>query len=107
MWLCSAVTAMSCSSQCGDHRIHLFRRRYEISRCGNSAGPGFLEVDRFGNALGCGERHVVIGDRRGARKRLWISASTDIRQSSTEPEMTSMKLSMPKPTREMLPASAP
>src|ERR1700733_886733 len=41
------------------------------------------------------------------RSLRWMSESTDILQRSTEPETTSIKLSMPKPTREMLPASAP
>ena len=41
------------------------------------------------------------------RSRFWTSASIDILQSSTPPDVTSMKLSIPNLTREMLPASAP
>src|SRR5579863_2699687 len=41
------------------------------------------------------------------RSRLSTSESTDILQSSVVPEVTSMKLSIPKPTREMLPATIP
>src|SRR5438876_7161820 len=41
------------------------------------------------------------------RSRLSTSASTDILQSSTVPEVTSIKLSIPKPTSEMLTANAP
>ena len=41
------------------------------------------------------------------RSRFTMSASTDMRQSSVAPDVTSMKLSIPKPTSEMLPASAP
>lgn len=41
------------------------------------------------------------------RSRFSASASTDILQSSTVPEVTSMKLSIPNPPREMLPASNP
>lgn len=33
--------------------------------------------------------------------------TTDIRHSKTDPDVTSMKLSIPKPTREMLPATTP
>jgi hypothetical protein len=36
-----------------------------------------------------------------------MSESTDIRHSNTAPDVTSMKLSIPKPTSEMLPANAP
>ena len=45
--------------------------------------------------------------RRSLRSRLSASASAPIRQRSAVPEMTSMRLSVPKPTREMLPAIAP
>src|SRR5947209_1699382 len=41
------------------------------------------------------------------RSRFTASESTDILQSSTVPDVTSMKLSIPNPTREMLPASTP
>src|SRR5258708_28110520 len=41
------------------------------------------------------------------RSRFPTSASTDILHSSTLPDVTSIKLSIPNPTREMLPASAP
>src|SRR2546422_7232433 len=41
------------------------------------------------------------------RSRLSTSASTDILQSNVAPDVTSMKLSIPKPTSEMLPASTP
>src|SRR5580765_4207520 len=44
---------------------------------------------------------------RSFRSRSASLSSTDIRHSKVAPEMTSMKLSMPKPTREMLPARAP
>jgi hypothetical protein len=39
--------------------------------------------------------------------RLFTSASTVIRQSNVAPETTSIKLSIPKPTREMLPEAVP
>jgi len=39
--------------------------------------------------------------------RRCTSESTDILQSKTEPDVTSMKLSIPKPTNEMLPAKIP
>src|SRR5207247_11209413 len=39
--------------------------------------------------------------------RRYPSASTDILQRSVAPDVTSMKLSIPKPTREMLPAIPP
>src|SRR5882724_2597692 len=39
--------------------------------------------------------------------RRCTSASTDILHSKTDPDVTSMKLSIPKPTSEMLPAIAP
>src|SRR5207244_8917609 len=41
------------------------------------------------------------------RSRLSTSASTDILQSNVAPDVTSMKPSTPKPTREILPASTP
>ena len=44
---------------------------------------------------------------RSIRSRRCSSASTDKRHSSAAPDVTSMKLSTPKPTREMLPASIP
>src|SRR5437016_7388555 len=39
--------------------------------------------------------------------RLSTSESTDILHSNVAPDVTSMKLSIPKPTREMLPETAP
>src|SRR5437660_8262834 len=36
-----------------------------------------------------------------------MSASTDIRHSRTDPDVTSMELSIPKPTSEMLAANTP
>jgi hypothetical protein len=48
------------------------------------------------------------GDARFSfRSRSRTRASTDIRQSKTDPDVTSMKLSIPKPTREILPAISP
>src|SRR6266446_400392 len=44
---------------------------------------------------------LSFGSRRSS------SASTDILHSKTDPDVTSMKLSIPKPTSEMLPAIAP
>src|SRR5262249_17864517 len=44
---------------------------------------------------------------RSRRSRWHASASTAIRQSSAAPELTSMKLSTPNPTSEILPPSAP
>jgi hypothetical protein len=44
---------------------------------------------------------------RSFLSRLSSSASTDILHSSVAPEVTSMKLSIPKPTSEMLPAITP
>jgi hypothetical protein len=41
------------------------------------------------------------------RSQLSTSASTDILQSNVAPDATSMKLSIPKPTREILPAITP
>ena len=41
---------------------------------------------------------------RSIRSRYCSCASTDIRHISAAPEMTSIKLSTPKPTREILPA---
>ena len=41
------------------------------------------------------------------RSRLCSSASTDILHSKVLPDVTSMKLSIPKPMSEMLPAIAP
>src|SRR6266487_2006552 len=44
---------------------------------------------------------------RSFRSRVCSWASTDILQSNTAPDVTSMKLSIPKPIREMLPAITP
>ncbi len=41
------------------------------------------------------------------RSRSFSSSSTAILHINTPPDVTSMKLSIPKPTREMLPASTP
>ncbi len=41
------------------------------------------------------------------RSRLSASASTDMRQRSVAPDVTSMRLSIPKPTSETLPATTP
>src|SRR5437899_9726995 len=41
------------------------------------------------------------------RSRLSTSESTNILHSNVAPDVTSMKLSIPKPTREMLPETAP
>src|SRR6266852_3428342 len=45
--------------------------------------------------------------RLSFNSRRRMSASTDILHSKTDPDVTSMKLSIPKPTSEMLPAIAP
>src|SRR6266852_8550763 len=45
--------------------------------------------------------------RLSFNSRRRMSASTDILHSKTDPDVTSMKLSIPKPTSEMLPAMTP
>src|SRR5260370_13394648 len=44
---------------------------------------------------------------RSLRSRRCTSESTDILHNKAEPEVTSMKLSMPNPLRDTLPATAP
>ena len=50
---------------------------------------------------------TIFSARLSFLSRRCTSASTDIRHSNTDPDVTSMKLSIPKPTSEMLPAIAP
>src|SRR6266403_4629993 len=50
---------------------------------------------------------TILNARLSFSSRRCTSASTDILQSNTEPEVTSIKLSTPKPTNEMLPAITP
>ena len=52
-------------------------------------------------------RPTVRNASRSFRSRRSTSASTLMRHSNAAPEVTSMKLSTPNPTREMLPATAP
>ena len=89
--------------QCGDHRIHFFRRQHEVSRCGNFADAGFLEVDRFGDALGCGQRHSVIGDRRGTRNPEGEHASG---KAALVPKVSSMVFTNAGGSRRVLAALA-
>jgi len=50
---------------------------------------------------------TILSARLSFSSRRCTSASTDILHSKTDPDVTSMKLSIPKPTSEMLPAIAP
>jgi len=50
---------------------------------------------------------TILRLSRSFRSRFCRSASTDILQSKVAPDVTSIKLSNPKPTSEMLPATSP
>src|SRR5882724_8755294 len=50
---------------------------------------------------------TTLRARLSFSSRRCTSASTDILHSKTDPDVTSMKLSIPKPTSKMLPAIAP
>jgi hypothetical protein len=76
---------------------------------------GFLRVNRFemaSNATNAASARneaptICSVSFFSRRSRFGTSASVDIRHSSAAPDVTSMKLSTPKPTSEMLPAIAP
>src|SRR5258705_5457206 len=53
------------------------------------------------------QRPTVLNASRSFRSRRSTFASTLRRHSRAAPEVTSIKLSMPNPTREMLPAASP
>src|SRR5215469_15143628 len=53
------------------------------------------------------QRPTIRNARFSFRSRSPTFASTDIRHSKTDPDVTSMKLSIPNPTSEMLPATRP
>src|SRR5713101_4548072 len=50
---------------------------------------------------------TILRARLSFSSRRCTSASTDILHNKTDPDVTSMKLSIPKPTSEILPAIAP
>src|SRR5229473_1027542 len=50
---------------------------------------------------------TILSARLSFTSRRCTSASTNILHNKTDPDVTSMKLSIPKPTSEMLPAIAP
>ena len=63
MWLCSAVTAMSCSSRVEITGLSSSAVNTKSPVGRNLARAGLLEVDRLGYALRRGQCHSVIGDR--------------------------------------------
>jgi hypothetical protein len=68
--------------------------------------PGLGVLNQIGNSSI--QFQVLAGSPSASRVRMIASNKIDdILQSSTVPDVTSMKLSIPNPNRDMLPASAP
>lgn len=94
-----------------DERLRVLREKKNLSQRDVEKQTGLLRcyISRMenGHTVASVKTPTILTAHISFNSRPCTSESTDMRHSKTDPDVTSMKLSTPKPTSEMLPAIAP